>query len=231
MVLKARIRDGDNQRQQTQKSAGERTKSPGRAGVRRQQQLRPQGPEDTATPEATSAGDLSNADSVELRVEREQTARLRDEVARVRKELAEAHADVAQANERERQQAALRAAPPDTPPPTPQAQPQEARASGPISAAARLEQCETRLDVAVAAEEAALNALTDDAQGLIDATSGEKGLFMRLHCAGWVACRTSQTGDWERRWLTVAGDAAELRTEPNSADADAAVAGQEAAVA
>ena len=221
MVLKARIRDGEARRQPAQKAASERTTSPGRAGVRRQQQPRGQGPEVTDVPTDSSAVERPAGTEVNLQAEREETARLREELARVRSKLAEANSDLARANGRARQQGTVHAAPPDSPPPTGQARSQ-AGALDPSCDDTGLEQCEARLNAAVMAEEAALGALTDAAQGLIDAKPGEKGLFMRLQCAGWVVCRTSHSGTWDRLWLSVTGDIAELRNAPPGADSDSA---------
>eukprot|EP01043_Picozoa_sp_COSAG02_P035177 COSAG02_NODE_2503_length_8671_cov_20.133108_9_plen_563_part_00 len=221
MVLKARIRDGEVRRQPGQKAASERTISPGRGGVRRQQQPRRQGPEVTDVATNSSVAERPDSTEVNLQAERQETARLRDELALARSKLAEANSDLARANGGPRQQGAVHAAPPDSPP---QAGADPARsqddALDPGSDDTRLEQCEARLNAAVMAEEVALDALTGAAQELVDAKPGEKGLFMRLQCAGWVVCRTSQSGTWDRLWLAVTGDIAELRNAPPSADSD-----------
>ena len=220
MVLKARIRDGDTHRKATQRAGSEeRTTSPGRGGVRRNQQ--PRGANGTAAATATGAGDPQYAAEVELQTERQQTARLREELAQVHAELADANRNLAQASGRARQRMPIQAVPPNSPSPTPRPHSQDS-AVHPASDGAKLEECEMRLNAAVMTEEAALDALTDAAQALIVAQPGDKGLFMRLQCAGWVLCRTSQSGDWDRRWLAVIGDVAELRSAPPGADTDAA---------
>jgi hypothetical protein len=214
MVLKARIRDGDAQRQAAQKPASERQRSPGRGGARRRQ-----GPEAAATgaPEGVPA-ERSAASAAELQAEREETSRLRDELAAVSGRLAEANGDLADANDRLQRQAAMQRAPPDTPDTARSASPARSPADtvdggtpgggyGPT-----LEHYEMRLNTSVSVEESALASLTDDAQELVDATPGEQGLFMQLECAGWVVCRTSQGGAWERRWLAVRGEVATLWT-------------------